>query len=183
MNKFPVPMPPPGEMLRRRQAEMYRRRKRMICLCVLCLTAVFLALVFSRAILICQNQGLGMFPTAEEGDLVLAWRNRAVWSREDLIVFRMDGELHLGRIAAVERDWVMMDDSGSLLVNGSVCNSQALYPTYARRDGEYPQQVPEGTVYVLGDHRTQSRDSRDFGAVPMEWIKGKVFAIVRIGDL
>ena len=77
MGKFPVPMPPPGEMLRRRQAEMVRQRKRTEGLCFLFLTAAFFVLIFSRVLMIHRNQGLGMFPTAADGDLVLVYQARA----------------------------------------------------------------------------------------------------------
>lgn len=183
MGKFPVPMPPPREMLRRRQAEMVRQRKRTEGLCFLFLTAAFFVLIFSRVLMIHRNQGLGMFPTAADGDLVLVRRMSGEWNRDDLIVYRWEGEQYLGRIAALERDEVMMNDSGSLLVNGSVRDGQVLYPTYARGNEVFPQQVPEGAVYILGDHRTQSRDSRDFGSIPQNGIVGKVIAILRIGDL
>ena len=72
-----------------------------------------------------------------------------------------------------------MDDSGSLTVNGNPQNGEILYPTFARENSTYPLRVQEGTVYVLGDYRTQTQDSRDFGPIPLEHIQGKVIAIVR----
>jgi len=39
--------------------------------------------------------------------------------------------------------------------------------------------VPEGCVYILGDYRTQSEDSRDFGAVPLEAVEAKVITLLR----
>ena len=183
MRKLPVPMPPPAEMLHRRQGEIRRHRKRMKLFRCLCLTAVVTMIVFSQFLLVQRNEGLGMLPTVKNGDLALAWRMTGEWSKEDLVVFCLEGKLQLGRIAAVARDEVRRHDSGSLLVNGSVCDGQTLYPTYARQNGEFPLLVPEGTVYILGDHRTQSRDSRDFGCVPLENLMGKVIAVVRIGGV
>ena len=183
MAKLPVPMPPPGEMLRRRRQEMDRRGKSRKCLLFLCLTALLLTLLFTQLLLIHRNQGLGMYPTAGDGDLVLARRGTAGWQRDDLVVFRLEGELQLGRIVAVGGDEVMLEEEGRLLVNGTVRQRHSLYPTYPRENGQYPLPVPEGTVYILGDHRTQSRDSRDFGSISRENIVGKVIAIVRIGEL
>ena len=39
--------------------------------------------------------------------------------------------------------------------------------------------VPEGSVYVLGDYRTNTQDSRDFGAIPIKSVQGKVITILR----
>ncbi len=183
MGKLPVPMPPPVEMLRRRRAQMRRQRQIWILLGILCLMGLAAAVVFSQLILVHRNQGLDMFPTARDGDLVLAWRRVKNFQRDDLVVFRLEGKTHMGRIVAGGNDEVMMDSSGFLLVNGTVQNAQVLYPTYARENARYPQRVPEGQVCILGDHRTQCRDSRDHGYIPEEDILGKVVVIVRTGDL
>ena len=78
-----------------------------------------------------------------------------------------------------------LDDSGTLLVNGAAQSGEILYPTYPR-DAEnaggtlaYPYTVPQDCVFLLGDYRTQSRDSRDFGAVPLSDIQGKVISLLR----
>ncbi len=179
MHKFPVPMPPPEEILQRRRQEARRRR---VCK-DLVLMAAAVWLLFGQVFLIHRHQGLGMYPAVKDGDLVLACR--MIWDcREgDLVVYRQEGRRYLGRVAAREGDIVMMDDSGRLLVNGTVRNGETLYPTYARETTEYPQRVPRGTVFLLGDFRTQSRDSRDFGAVPLENIQGKLWSIIRIRGL
>ena len=72
-----------------------------------------------------------------------------------------------------------MNDSGTFLVNGTTQGGEILYPTYPKEGLEYPHRVPEGHVFILGDYRTQARDSRDFGAVPLKDIEGKVITIIR----
>lgn len=182
MTKLPVPMPPPGEMLRRKQRDRTIQRKRLMRIQWLCLLAVTAWILFSQVFLLCRNRELGMFPTAEYGDLVLAHRLCRDYGKEDMVLYRVEGKVRLGRIAAVETDVVAMGRSGSLLVNGSVQRGRILYPTYARDNRTYAQKVPEGMVFILGDHRTQSYDSRDHGCVRVEDILGKVIAIVRMGD-
>ena len=56
---------------------------------------------------------------------------------------------------------------------------EIIYPTYPRDGAEYPQRVPEGCVYVLGDYRTTAQDSRDFGPIPLKDVQGKVITILR----
>ncbi len=59
------------------------------------------------------------------------------------------------------------------VVNGAVQSGEILYPTYAKDALEYPYTMPEGCFFVLGDYRTQSEDSRDFGPVPLEDVQAK----------
>ena len=183
MAKLPVPMPPPGEMLRRRREEMGRRRTYLTLGRRLFLLTAALWIILSQVIMIHRNQGLGMFPAIKDGDLTVSSRLWRELEKDDVVVYRMGGRLQIGRIVATERDVVKMDDSGSLLINGSVQNGQILYPTYARKYAVYPQRIPEGSVYVLGDHRTQSLDSRDHGSVPLDDILGKVIVVIRMRGL
>ena len=74
---------------------------------------------------------------------------------------------------------VRMDDSGTLIINGTTQGGEIMYPTYAKEGMEYPYRVPEGNAFLLGDYRTQTEDSRDFGPVPLNNIQGKVITIVR----
>lgn len=179
MAKLPVPMPPPGEVLRRRRLQRMTLWGYGALFLRLCLVAAVLWLAFSQIFLLHRNRGLGMFPAVKDGDLLLAYRLHEDYGKGDVVLYRLDGQLHTGRIAALGTDVVMMDDSGSLLVNGSVQNSGILYPTYARENTVYPQRVQEGMVFVLGDFRTQTQDSRDFGSIPLDDIQGKVITIVR----
>lgn len=87
--------------------------------------------------------------------------------------------LYTGRVIATAGDVVSMSDSGTLLVNGTVQGGEIMYPTYVRGDLEYPYRVPEGCAYILGDYRTNTEDSRDFGPIFLENIEGKIITILR----
>lgn len=169
----------PLETVRRRKRNLLTRRGYLELGLRLCGLALAVWLVFSQVFLLHRNQGLGMFPAVKDGDLVLAYRLQREYVKGDVVVYRLDGQLHLGRIAAGGTDVVMMDDSGSLLVNGSPQNGEILYPTYARENSVYPLRVQEGMVFVLGDYRTQTQDSRDFGPIPLDDIQGKVITLIR----
>lgn len=120
-----------------------------------------------------------MFPALKDGDLVFAFRLQQEYAKKDVVVYEVDGQEYIGRIAARGTDVVTLDDSGTLLVNGTVQSGEILYPTYAEGELEYPYVVPEGYVFVLGDYRTQTTDSRTLGAIPMGDVKGKVITILR----
>ena len=100
---------------------------------------------------------------------------------EALLFAEPVGTRYFGRVVAAEGDVVNISDTGSLIVNGTTQGGEILFPTERREnDGmEYPLRVPEGCVYVLGDYRTNTRDSRDFGPIPLESVEGKVITILR----
>lgn len=149
----------------------------------LLLRILFLALagwvMFTQVFLITQVSGNAMFPAVKDGDLVIAFRLQQEYAKNDVVVYTADGETHIGRIVARATDTVMLDDSGKLLVNGTAQSGEIMYPTYAKEGMEYPYKVPEGQVFILGDYRTQTEDSRDFGSIPLENVQGKVITILR----
>lgn len=139
--------------------------------------------IFSQIFLLMQAGGNDMFPAIKDGDLVLAFRMQEEYAKDDVIVCSVNDALYVRRIIARESDVVTLDESGTLLVNGTAQSGEILYPTYAKEGIEYPYVVPEGHVFVLGDYRTQATDSRDFGPISMEDVKGKVITILRRREL
>lgn len=136
-------------------------------------------LFLTEVFLITQVNGNDMFPAIKDGDLVFAYRLQADFAKNDVIVFEVDGQRRVGRIIGREGDVINMDDGGNLQVNGTTQGGDIMYPTYAKEGYTYPYVVPEDHVYILGDYRTQTTDSRDFGPVPEENIDGKVITILR----
>lgn len=141
--------------------------------------ALIFFILFSKVFLVCQLNGNAMFPSLKDGDLVLGFRLQKEIQKDDLILYEMDREICASRVVAKGTDYVDMDEEGHLYINGTVQSGEILYPTEPKTLLKYPFQVPEGYVFVLGDYRTQSSDSRDFGPLPEEAIKGKVITVVR----
>nr|WP_296835496.1 signal peptidase I [uncultured Marvinbryantia sp.] len=165
------------EEKQRRQEEIRKGYVSLLIRIVLLAAAGWLLL--TQVFLITQVSGNGMFPALKDGDLVFAFRLQQEYAKKDVVVYEVDGQEYIGRIAARGTDVVTLDDSGTLLVNGTVQSGEILYPTYAEGELEYPYVVPEGCVFVLGDYRTQTVDSRTLGAVPMGDVRGKVITILR----
>lgn len=122
-----------------------------------------------------------MTPTLEVGDRVLAakFAYRLGEPRQgDLAVFESpDGRINIKRVAAVGGDTVEIRD-GVLLVNE--VRKLEPYVNYERADSTFygPSSVPEGRVFMLGDNRTNSLDSRDYGPVPEKDLLGR--AVLRL---
>jgi signal peptidase I len=119
-----------------------------------------------------------MTPTLRSGDQILAEKlsprlHRI--DRGDVVVLDAPGtdELVVKRVVGVGGDEVGLSD-GRLVVNGHRVHES--YVDLDTVDGVYfgPVVVPSGTVFVMGDHRAVSVDSRDFGAVPEGRVVGRM---------
>ncbi|NMA64839.1 MAG: signal peptidase I [Clostridiaceae bacterium] len=120
-----------------------------------------------------------MFPAVKDGDLIIGFRLQQSYTKNDVVIYGAKGKRHIGRIAARESDVVAIDDSGTFLVNGTTQGGEILYPTYAKEGIDYPYQVPKEHIFILGDYRTQTQDSRDFGSISLSDVEGKVITILR----
>ncbi len=76
------------------------------------------------------------------------------------------------RIIATEGDHIRILADGGVEVNGARLQEEYIH---GRTDGLVDMTVPRGTVFVMGDNRGESFDSRNMGAIPCEDLKGKVF--------
>ena len=173
-----------------------RRRARVITragFCRLAVRLIYLAvifyLIFTYCFLITQCHGQDMFPAVRDGDLCVVFRVEAQRLfgekvvADDVIAYKTDGKRAFGRVVAVAGDVVMLSDSGSLMVNGVTEGGSVVFPTYASGDLEYPYRVPEGCVFVLGDYRVDTTDSRVLGPIPLESVEGKLITILRRREL
>ncbi|NMH93648.1 signal peptidase I [Pseudonocardia bannensis] len=119
-----------------------------------------------------------MAPTLAAGDHVVLDHREFTPARGDLIAFTdptgatRDG-LMVKRVAAVAGDEVGLED-GVLVVNGAAVVEP--YADRSRLDGVYlgPLVVPAGKLFVLGDNRGDSVDSRTFGPIDAGTVEGRI---------
>jgi signal peptidase I len=118
-----------------------------------------------------------MDPTLRPGDQALVEKVSRAPERGELVAFHQPrtGEVLLKRVVAVGGDRVGLED-GLLVVNGRTVREP--YANTKSQDSVYfgPVRVPAGTVFVMGDNRGISEDSRDFGAVPRRDVIGRAVA-------
>lgn len=139
--------------------------------------------------------GPSMFPTFKEGQLVLTTSRIAHWlsdsglgtalgldyGRGDIVVFHtVSGEDLIKRIIAIPGDKIAIN-RGNVIINGEQIDEPYLEDSVKTNSGSYLSEgeellIPEGFYFVMGDNRTQSRDSRDMmvGLVKQSSILGKV---------
>ena len=96
------------------------------------------------------------------------------------MVLEKDGEVQVRRILAVAGDEVNLTEDG-LEINGYLQQESEIYTeTLPYTEGiTFPVTVGEEEYFVLGDHRTNAKDSRIYGTVKKEEIKGSVITLLR----
>jgi signal peptidase I len=121
-----------------------------------------------------------MVPTLRVGDRVLV--NKFIYrftepQRGDVVVFKSvegDSEDLIKRVVGVPGDEISVRN-GRLIVNGEPQREPYVNKKYPDRSFSAPITVPKGHVFVMGDNRTNSQDSRVFGPVPERNIEGEAF--------
>lgn len=125
-----------------------------------------------------------MFPKMVPSDLLIYYRlDKEFYVGDVVVVGKNDADYAL-RIVASGGDEVDISDEGQLIVNGSYqAETNIFYPTgeYEETavDIKFPMKLKENEVFVLGDMRKGAKDSRYFGPVEKNEIKGKIFALYR----
>ena len=143
-------------------------------------------LVFVFVLRIMDVHGTSMFPTLRNGDKVLVSGLLYEPARGDIVVFKKDSyddnKALVKRVIAVEGDVVNIDfERGVVYVNGEAVEEDYIdVLTTTKIDFIGPQTVPENCLFVMGDNRNASTDSRDkrIGMVDKRLVVGKVLLVV-----
>jgi signal peptidase I len=123
-------------------------------------------------------EGTSMMPSLEDQERIFV--NKFVYrlepiERGDIVVFRYPrdpSKSYIKRVIGTEGDRIRID-GGDVYVNGQLLD-ESYVPAEYSDTRSYPEVlVPPQSYYVLGDHRSMSNDSRDFGAVNQSYIYGK----------
>lgn len=120
--------------------------------------------------------GTSMTPTLEENDIVLSVKG-SDFTQGDVIAFYYNNKILVKRVIAQAGDWVDVAEDGTVSVNGEVLDEPYVQnKAFGECDIELPYQVPEDRVFVMGDHRDVSVDSRSttIGCIAEEQIVGKI---------
>ena len=143
--------------------------------------ALVLVLIFSFFFRIIQVDGRSMVPTLTHGDKLIVWAAGYTPQRGDVVIvdsYTVYGKPLVKRIIAKGGDTISIDyDAGTVTVNGELLQEDYIAaPTYLGYDVQFPFTVPEGTLFVMGDNRNESLDSRSsyVGCIDERDILGKV---------
>lgn len=177
--KKPLEMPTIEQLETELGREKYRWRFRRVMrntIYALVTVAAAAVLVATLWMPVLQISGNSMSPTLTGGEVVVTIKG-ASFQPGDIVAFYYDNKILVKRVIAGPGDWVDIKEDGTVLVN-----EQELYEPYLAEkalgdcDITLPYQVPESKIFVMGDHRSVSVDSRNtaLGCVAYDQIVGKL---------
>lgn len=142
-------------------------------LIVVAAIAVLVSMLFLPVL---RVTGSSMTPTMQNDELVICSK-RSNFQSGDIVAFYYNNKVLLKRVIGTAGDIIDIKDDGTVFVNGEVLNEPYVSElALGECDIELPYQVPDNRIFVMGDHRSVSIDSRSasVGCIADEYVIGKV---------
>ncbi|MDO5096679.1 MAG: signal peptidase I [Peptostreptococcaceae bacterium] len=162
---------------------MSKEKKKEIFTFIIQLIVVFVLVTLVKTFLVANImvRQSSMRNTFLDGDvLLLSKLNKDDITRGDIIVFRnpdrtSDHKYFIKRVIGVEGDSIYILDDNRVLLNGELLDEDYVSPENNTNSFPGEWDVPENSIFVMGDNRDNSNDSRAFGSIPRSDILGKIF--------
>lgn len=160
--------------------EMYEWVQALVC------SVLTVVVVFTFVVRLIGVDGHSMVPTLQHGDRLLVLNSLLYddYQYGDIVVLRKESFMAdpiVKRVIAVENQTVDIDfATGSVYVDGEALKEDYINElTFLEEGTEFPLTVPEGSIFVMGDNRNHSSDSRDsrLGTVDARYVIGKAVMI------
>ena len=162
----------------------YRRRYRKVLrstIYTLITVAAIAVLVATLLLPVLQIYGSSMTPTLADGNIVVTVKT-SEFKAGDVVAFYYNNKILVKRVIAHAGEWVDITPEGDVYVGATQQSMELLYEPYLVEKSlgdcniDFPYQVPESRVFVMGDHRSVSVDSRNtaVGCVAEEQLVGKL---------
>ena len=193
MKKKKIPEMPSTQQL---EAELnrvkYRSRYRSVfrsTVYTLITVAAVSILVATLWLPVLQIYGSSMTPTLQDGEIIFSVKT-SEFEPGEIVAFYYNNKILVKRVICGPGDWIDIDEDGTVYVN-EVRLEEPYLTEKALGDCniDLPFQAPDGKVFVMGDHRSTSVDSRNtaVGCVAQEQIVGKIifriWPLNRLGDV
>lgn len=163
------------ELKRVRYKSRYRAVLRSTVYTLITVAAVAV-LVATLWLPVLRIYGTSMTPTLQDGEIILTVKTSNL-KPGDIISFYYNNKILVKRVIARPGEWVNLDEDGNVYVNDVLLEEPYLTEkALGECDIELPYQVPDGKIFVIGDRRSTSVDSRNtaVGCVSQEQIVGKI---------
>jgi signal peptidase I len=156
---------------------------------LLLVAAAIAILVVTLWMPVIEIYGKSMTPTLVNGEIVVLVKT-SKYKTGDVIAFYYNNKILVKRVIAQSGDWVDITDDGDVVVNGKKIDEPYVSEkSLGECDIKLPYQVPDERVFVMGDHRSVSVDSRSsqIGCIADEQVVGRitfrVWPFKRLGNI
>lgn len=163
------------ELRRVKNREIYLKTLRSTIL-ILVFVAAVAVLLSSEFFPVMKVVGTSMEPTLEDGQIAVAIKTTD-FDQGDVVAFYYNSKILIKRVIAQAGDYVNIDSDGNVYVNDIYVDEPYLSEkSFGECDITFPYQVPESRIFVMGDNRSTSIDSRsdEMGCIAEEFIVGKI---------
>ena len=143
---------------------------------ILVTVAAIAVLIAVLLLPVLQIYGTSMSPTMNEGDIMVSLKGTKFETGE-VVAFYYNNKILVKRVIANAGQWVDIDKEGNVYVNNVKLEEPYIdQKAYGETNIELPYQVPDSRIFVIGDNRDASIDSRNtsVGCVSDEQIVGKI---------
>ena len=156
--------------------DLYEWMQALVC------SVLVVVLLFTFVVRLIGVDGHSMVPTLQDGDRLLVLNSILYddYQYGDIVVLRKESFLAepiVKRVIATGGQTVDIDfETGSVYVDGELLKEDYINElTFLEEGTEFPLTVPEGSIFVMGDNRNNSNDSRDYrlGTVDTRYVIGK----------
>ena len=175
LNEYPTAEQLENELKRERYRRTYTSTLRSTIFTLITVAAISV-LIAVLLLPVLQIYGTSMSPTLSEGNIVISLKG-SDFKTGDVVAFYYNNKILVKRVIAQAGEWVDIDQDGNVFVNSVAIDEPYLSEkAFGDCDLELPYQVPESRIFVMGDHRSVSVDSRNtaIGCVAEEQIVGKI---------
>ena len=142
----------------------------------LIVSLVVFSILFTYFFRIVGVDGASMQPTLQDGDMLVLSVIDDDYRRGDIIVVeRTFDEPLIKRVIAVGGETIRIDEDGNVFINDKLLSEDYIQGETVLRDFPGKITVPRGSLFVMGDNRTVSKDSRsdEVGFIPIDSVVGK----------
>lgn len=161
------------------QRENYKMRYAQVLrstIYILITVAAVAVLVATLFLPVLRIYGSSMTPSLTEKDIVVSLKGFG-YERGDIVSFYYNNKILVKRVIALPGEYVDIDEDGNIYINDELLDEPYLQEkAFGECNIKLPYQVPDDRVFVCGDHRSTSVDSRSrsVGCVAEEQIVGKI---------
>ena len=171
-----------AEILEQRLNQIRRKKGWSLWFVQLLAVVGVVFLLFHGVFRIAVVQGDSMSPALQDRDILVFLHLGAQYTTGDVVLVQgVDDTEQVKRIVGEPGERVEIDNStGTILVDGEELEEPYIYEkTYEKAGTSFPLLLGEDEYFVLWDHRTNSRDSRNYGPVHAQQLEGKLVFLLR----